>query len=233
MSDQPNQPFFGGFLPLPPGMKEQMEEIHARHEMESQSIRHQILNLFNELEQDHLFILRVILSSLASAPGKQSSLMASYYEGIASAKLDSRFDVCPGCGENHDERMMDELKFAQGDGVKKIEVETTHGVDGPIEGLDLQRTALQFGTTMHEQLELFPEKAATPDPRTVPETLSGDDQELMEQYNLDDLRDEDTHKLLGFVCLGCGKNYQSIQDRMLRQPGIEGCDGCINKQKWG
>jgi hypothetical protein len=231
MSDQPNQPFFGGFLPLPPGMKEQMEEIHARHEMESQSIRHQILNLFNELERDHLFTLRIILSSLASAPGKQSSLMASYYEGIASAKLDSRFDVCPGCGENHDERMMDELKFAQGDGVKKTEVETVEGVgepfDGTTEGLNLQMTALQYGTTVHEQLELFP------DARSVPETLSDGDQELMDEYNLDDLREEGTHKLLGFVCLGCGKNYQSIQDRMLRQPGIEGCDGCINKQKWG
>lgn len=35
------------------------------------------------------------------------------------------------------------------------------------------------------------------------------------------------------ICLGCGKEYPSLQDRMLRQAGIEGCETCIQKMKWG
>lgn len=35
------------------------------------------------------------------------------------------------------------------------------------------------------------------------------------------------------VCKGCGKSYVSVEDRMLRRKGVEGCEGCIHKNKWG
>lgn len=35
------------------------------------------------------------------------------------------------------------------------------------------------------------------------------------------------------ICKGCGMLYQSIEDRMRREPGIPGCSGCVQKQKWG
>jgi hypothetical protein len=54
---------------------------------------------------------------------------------------------------------------------------------------------------------------------------------LMAEYNLDDLRDEDTHELLGFVCLNCGMRYQSIEDRMLKPP--DECSGCFRKAGHG
>ncbi len=34
-------------------------------------------------------------------------------------------------------------------------------------------------------------------------------------------------------CNGCGKEYISLNDRMLRVPGVGGCEGCIEKNKWG
>lgn len=34
-------------------------------------------------------------------------------------------------------------------------------------------------------------------------------------------------------CKGCGKWYVSVEDRMVKTPGIHGCDGCIEKNKWG
>lgn len=55
----------------------------------------------------------------------------------------------------------------------------------------------------------------------------------MHRYGLDDLRAEEDYELLGFVCKGCGMKYQSVEDRMLKLPGKEGCDGCIQKEKWG
>lgn len=36
-----------------------------------------------------------------------------------------------------------------------------------------------------------------------------------------------------FICEGCGKFYVSLEDRMLRDPGVKGCDGCQEKAKWG
>jgi hypothetical protein len=55
---------------------------------------------------------------------------------------------------------------------------------------------------------------------------------LMELYHLDDLRDEETNALLGFICTGiegmkepCGMRYPTIADRMLHPP--ETCSGCF------
>jgi hypothetical protein len=35
------------------------------------------------------------------------------------------------------------------------------------------------------------------------------------------------------VCKGCGTSSPSLKDRMLREPGKEGCATCIQKEKWG
>lgn len=56
---------------------------------------------------------------------------------------------------------------------------------------------------------------------------------IMEIYGLDDLREQDTFKLVAFVCLGCGQQYPSISDRMMQPPGVEGCSGCQQKAKFG
>lgn len=63
--------------------------------------------------------------------------------------------------------------------------------------------------------------------------LTPEDFKNMQEYNLDDVRDEGTLRLLGFICKGCGARYVSIADRMLRPPGVEGCGGCIERAKWG
>ena len=61
--------------------------------------------------------------------------------------------------------------------------------------------------------------------------------EQMIEYHLDDVRDEDTHQILGFICTGvngqgsCGMRYPSIEDRMLRAP--DKCSGCEQKSAWG
>jgi hypothetical protein len=34
-------------------------------------------------------------------------------------------------------------------------------------------------------------------------------------------------------CKNCGKEYVSLEDRMRRKPGADGCDGCQQKSAWG
>lgn len=34
-------------------------------------------------------------------------------------------------------------------------------------------------------------------------------------------------------CTNCGQQYVNLTDRMLKPPGVEGCEGCIHKEKWG
>ena len=38
---------------------------------------------------------------------------------------------------------------------------------------------------------------------------------------------------LNIMCKNCKKWYTSLEDRMLRPPGKQGCPGCIQKEKWG
>ena len=65
----------------------------------------------------------------------------------------------------------------------------------------------------------------------MPVVLTEEQLRQMEEYNLDDVRDIDTHELYGFICLNCGMRYLTIEARM-EQP-VDGCQGCFHKAKWG
>jgi hypothetical protein len=75
------------------------------------------------------------------------------------------------------------------------------------------------------------EEAGSSEPLIDGTHFTAEEHRLMAEYNLDDLRDEDTHELLGFVCLGCGMRYPSLQDRMMRAP--DECSGCFRKSAHG
>lgn len=56
--------------------------------------------------------------------------------------------------------------------------------------------------------------------------------------------DEDVKRAMGvwnvveredgsIVCAGCGTRLHSLKDRMLREPGVDGCAQCQHKMKWG
>lgn len=51
--------------------------------------------------------------------------------------------------------------------------------------------------------------------------------DLLEQYRLRPNADGQ------YNCADCGMGYMSLEDRMLEKPGPEGCDGCIQRAKWG
>lgn len=35
------------------------------------------------------------------------------------------------------------------------------------------------------------------------------------------------------ICRTCGQVYVSLEDRMLREPGVKGCEGCQHQARWG
>ncbi len=53
--------------------------------------------------------------------------------------------------------------------------------------------------------------------------------ELMYLYNME--QDDDGSDRV--MCKGCQTWSINLKDRMLRPPGIPGCEGCIQKNKWG
>jgi hypothetical protein len=201
---------FGGF-PTP----EELQAAQAaadRNAMKVEDFRRGLSRLFDELDQDNLTTLAQLFHMLSGVPNEHMPQMVSYYEGMLTAKLQDRFNLCPNCGGNHDEVPDDML----------------HGGD------DTSEDEVSSGEPVGEEnLPRQPHPDSVAPPVEVVHELHPDDLAKMEEYNLEDVRDEDTLKLLYFRCKGCGLNYQSIEDRMLKEPGVKGCDGCQQKAKWG
>lgn len=56
-----------------------------------------------------------------------------------------------------------------------------------------------------------------------------DEADLMKLYEVKKVHDA------GDVvqCVNCGYVYPSLKDRMMKDPGMENCPGCVEKTKWG
>lgn len=135
---------------------------------------------------------------------EEDSSYAKYIDGYFSGLRERKFGICPGCSVNHDQ-MPDDMRPNE-----------------PVESV------VSDGSNKVTSVE---EEASWINTDYV---LTEADLERMNEYNLDDLRDEDDKStLLGFICLGCGMRYISIADRMLRPPGIAGCSGCQLKSGHG
>lgn len=74
------------------------------------------------------------------------------------------------------------------------------------------------------------EPPATPPANTTPLAAPVEDA-VLKAYNLRLAPDASNPNRV--QCLGCDAFYVSLDDRMLRNPGADGCDGCKQKAKWG
>lgn len=92
-----------------------------------------------------------------------------------------------------------------------------------------------FRDPTKEQLAAISKLAGEAPPRPLPQHM----EEMALQYGIEDAWEQlagdgkEILKFVGWQCNNCGKIYSSLQDRMMKPPGIEGCDGCIHKVKWG
>lgn len=200
--------FFG--IPIP--MTDEMITHMDHEQMQKESLLNDIERLFIELDKDQLNTIKTLFHYMSE---DTSARLASYYEGIAAQTLVLKHGVCGGCGQVHDEIL------ASGEEAALI-----------MEELDLVKKE-DKGVVDETPAEKYARRlrAASTATDVDPNALTTKNRLDMVQYNLDDLRDTDTHELLGFICKNCGLRYRSIEDRMLRAP--DACHGCYLKSAHG
>lgn len=201
--------------------------------------RHAIKRLFDELNPDQLASLRSLLE--VCMQGTEGNQAATGYHGMTVMILEKKFGVCWACRENpcvaeHGlENMLarDDLRCPT---CGSTDPRMHPAVSGGGEVTDM--CADSFHQGYPKKVEVHPDAIREMDPMAdLPlggtGMLSPSQISQMVEYHLDDLREEGTNKLVGFICLECGYQYPSIEDRMIRPPGIDNCPGCINKTKFG
>jgi hypothetical protein len=235
-----------GFDPNDPDFQAAMaRRKEQRDEMEIKSLvfKEKFTGLLKNAPREHMEVLSEIFVSLVATPK-----MANYYYGLVHASMMMRFDTCPMCGEDHAKEMHDgfekELKRAAGESEGQLVMTTNQMTELPptlfeISGLSeaAARVAAldyDFRNPDSEELEAIRSLAGQAPPRPLPQHM----EEMALQYGVEDAwkQPEDGSEVLEFVgwqCNNCDMIYQSLQDRMLNEPGLGGCTGCIEKTKWG
>lgn len=142
---------------------------------------------------------------LHHAAGDESGRYASHLEGLISGVLQYKHGLCMGCGKKHDD-------------ASELIVQS---LPNTVEKDDPQ--LINDGT---EQLELFINEGNE-------ETYFAN----MKKWGLRQVGPADavvsSEGERPVICEGCGSLYQSLEDRMLRAPGIDGCGGCQHKSAHG
>lgn len=134
----------------------------------------------------------------------ESGRYASHLEGLISGVLQYKHGLCMGCGKKHDD---------------PSELIKNEGLPNTVEKDDPQLVA--DGT---KQLELFAQEKAVADLQAMEKwgvrpPVEGEVEASPEEKPV--------------ICIGCGALYQSLEDRMRRSPGIDGCYGCQHKSAHG
>ena len=202
---------------VPGGDPEEIEraqrEAHVRHDV----VRHEVRRLFAELPEDHLKALNVLLHVLADG-GDVSASTANYYHGLATAFLETRFGPCTACGQSPCTR----------------EQALNHAIKGLLPDTPPMPTDAAIPAPR------VAAEGSTEPPGEIPDLQVGESGmlspkqiEAMEHFNLDDVRELETNKLLGFECMGCRMPYQTVDDRAKEPQGVKGCAGCQQQAKWG
>lgn len=202
----------GFFLPFPFGgdpeeMMRRMQEQADRKDMQVDDYRHGTARFFDSLSEEQLSALREMVHVIVTNAEPTSRTVPAYYEGVVSGLLHAKFKVCLGCDHNHERVMAEQMQQSEN-------LAPNPAMDGgdPFRPVGIGSVDLEVGQEG---------------------VLSVAQVQHMMEYNLDDLRDQDTNVLIGFVCLHCKKQYPSIEDRMLRPADKSGCPGCVHKEQWG
>lgn len=192
------------FAGSPQELMEKMKEVAKHRAMVATDLQHRVQRLFTDMDPESLAAMRMVLHSCAEDQSR-----AAFYEGVAAAILLVKHDVCSGCGVDHTKEAMEEIlgrDVLDADPALDMSIHPPGMIDVQ-DATDEQEDFAERIVTLHRNLAEF---GVLP----VNRPKDGD-------YNGP------------VVCRSCGKEYVSLQDRMLEKPGIEGCEGCIEKAKWG
>lgn len=196
--------------PMQEAMKAQFDaqrDAHERYHMQINNEQHNTNTFFTGLGGSDTQTLLVWLTNLLENPGTAQMQIAMAI-GDLSRQLQQKLDICPACGKNHDE-------------------EIAKALEQPLEA-DPDPENLTPEQRFAQELNVMP-LAADP--------VTGDDgapkksrKELMEEYGMEMI---DRQGIPTLVCKNCGHESPNLKDRMMKPPGIDGCQGCQLKAKWG
>jgi hypothetical protein len=177
-------------------------------------------DFFDRLSYPDLVTLRTVFHMAAS-----STQAVGFFDGFIYTRLRAG-GRCQHCGEErHEMAALEDL--ANSNAPKEDDVPEVPGqisIDEAIEDLK------GFGDNVAEFISPTAPIQSAPFVNEFGD-LTETDLENMAKYNLDDLRDTDSARLIGFVCTLCGIGYPTIADRMLREPDT--CHGCFLKAGHG
>jgi len=166
-------------------------------------------DFFDRLSYPDLVTIRTIIHMSAG-----SNQTVGFFDGFIYTRLRAG-GRCQHCGEERHE--MAALEDLANSTTKEDDVPEVPGqisIDEAIEELISPTAPIQSEPFVNEFGD-----------------LTETDLENMAKYNLDDLREEESARLIGFICTLCGIQYPTIADRMLR-PSDE-CHGCFLKAGHG
>lgn len=201
--------FFG--MIDPQALAEKMRQGREHQMMHQQIDAHAIQKFINEQDEEGLKTLSLIILQC------QSKRNISYLIGRIDARAEYKFKKCP-CGTEHEDLddVLKEDPAAEADRRhyagedepamatdKFVETLVEMNKDESLEELGRLREMKKYGIEPHPDFGM---------------------EEWEEKYEV---------RPAPFRCSNCGQNYQSLEDRMLRPPGIDGCSGCKIKSAHG
>jgi len=184
--------------------EEMKAQMRAQHEQQVMTAQYKRTAWKNLLNE--LSAEQLIVLKMVIDDCTEDRATPIFMSGQISGIIQFVHGVCHDCGGKHDTEVVHRMVPVDGADIDGMMQHSPHTGDEPV---------------AHQE-------------KLSPETDFG--QEMMKKYSLDDLRtgtEEEPGPVIGFVCTNCGSNYASIEDRMLRPPGPEGCGGCQQKAKWG
>lgn len=203
----------------PEEYRKQMEE----RELNNEAHRHDMHEWIESLDEHGLKMLRSLLYDYSDHTS------AAYLIGFAGLVMQKKFNICAACGKNHDDITVEDVigKSHEGNSAHVGQAEPDYGPDGtplpPASGTIKDPMPQRGDTVTHGKA--FEEMSGPELLATVPKKV----QDQMDEYRLDFIE----FQWPKVLCKGCGMEYVSLEDRMLKAPGIEGCTGCSHKGAWG
>lgn len=101
MSDE--EPEIPGIMINIGEMMERQREAHERHRMMYDDAQHRVQSFLAELEREDLETVQILMRMFIQAENPE--LLGAYFDGICSAYLASKHDVCVACGVDHAEEL--------------------------------------------------------------------------------------------------------------------------------
>ncbi len=101
MSEEENE--VPGFILGMAEFIQHQQKQHDHHEMSVDDAQHRLQSLFHEADKESLEAIQTLMRVMIHA--ESPAMLAAYYDGIISALLSTKHNICVACGSDHDEEL--------------------------------------------------------------------------------------------------------------------------------